>query len=133
MGKQFESAHPGVKVVFSYGPSSGLAEQINQGAPADVFASASTTNMDQVVSAGAASNPTAFARNFMEIAAPPSNPGEVESVNDLANKGVKVALCQAARPVRGHRGAGVQQREDLGQAGHRGAGREVGAREGRAR
>src|SRR3954449_12758844 len=46
LGKQFEAAHPGVKVVFDFGPSSGLAEQINQGAPADVFASASTKNMD---------------------------------------------------------------------------------------
>ena len=88
--------------------------------------------MDQVVSAGAASNPTAFAKNFMEIAAPPSNPGEVESVNDLANKGVKVALCQAAVPC-GVTAAQVSNNANLGQAGHRGAGREVGAREGRAR
>src|SRR5262245_28588770 len=52
LGKQFEAAHPGTKVVFSFGPSSGLATQITQGAPADVFASASQKNMDQVTSAG---------------------------------------------------------------------------------
>jgi len=98
LGKQFEAAHPGVKVVFNFGPSSGLAEQINQGAPADVFASASTTNMDQVVSAGGASTPTSFVKNTMEIAVPPSNPAHITSVNDLAKKGVKVALCQAQVP-----------------------------------
>lgn len=98
LGKQFEAAHPGVKVVFDFGPSSGLAEQINQGAPADVFASASTANMDQVVSAGGASNPTPFAKNEMEVAVPPSNPAHIASVNDLAKSGVKVALCQSQVP-----------------------------------
>ena len=98
LGKQFESAHPGVKVVLDFGPSSGLAEQINQGAPADVFASASTKNMDQVVSAGGASSPSPFVKNVMEIATPPSNPGHVTSVNDLAKNGLKVALCQAQVP-----------------------------------
>ena len=98
LGKQFEAAHPGTKVVFNFGPSSGLAEQINQGAPADVFASASTTNMDQVVSAGGASQPTSFVKNTMEIAVPPSNPARITSLQDLAKKGVKVALCQSAVP-----------------------------------
>ena len=56
LGKQFEAAHPGDTVKFSFGPSSGLAEQITSGAPADVFASAAPANMDQVVSAGDASS-----------------------------------------------------------------------------
>jgi molybdate transport system substrate-binding protein len=98
LGKQFQAAHPGVKVVFNFGPSSGLAEQINQGAPADVFASASTTNMDQVVTAGGASSPTSFVRNVMEIAVPPTNPAHVTSVDDLAESNIKVALCLAAVP-----------------------------------
>jgi molybdate transport system substrate-binding protein len=98
LGKRFEAAHPGVNVVFNFGPSSGLAQQINQGAPADVFASASTKNMDQVVSARGASSPTSFVTNVMEIAVPPSNPAHVASVSDLAKAGVKVALCQAQVP-----------------------------------
>ena len=98
LGKQFEAAHPGVKVVFNFGASSTLAQQINQGAPADVFASASTKNMDQVVSAGGAKNPTNFVKNVMEIAAPPSNPAKISSVNDLAKSAVKVALCESAVP-----------------------------------
>ncbi|MFC6006547.1 molybdate ABC transporter substrate-binding protein [Angustibacter luteus] len=98
LGKSFEAAHPGTKVTFSFGPSSGLAEQITQGAPADVFASASKKNMTQVSDAGDAANPQDFAKNVMEIAVPPSNPAKVTGVDDLARSGVKVALCQAAVP-----------------------------------
>jgi molybdate transport system substrate-binding protein len=98
LGGQFEAAHPGTKVVFSFGPSSGLAEQIGQGAPADVFASASGKNMDTVVAAGQASSPTMFVSNTMEIAVPPKNPAHIATVADLAKKGVKVALCQAEVP-----------------------------------
>src|SRR6266568_8801320 len=60
LGKQFEAAHPGDKVTFSFGASSGLATQINSGAPADVFASASTKTMQEVVAAGYASAPANF-------------------------------------------------------------------------
>ena len=98
LGQQFEAAHPGDTVKFSFGASSALAEQINSGAPADVFASAATKNMDQVVTTGNASNPQNFAENIMEIAVPPNNPAKVTSVNDLAKSSVKVALCQPQVP-----------------------------------
>jgi len=98
LGKQFEAAHPGDTVKFSFGPSSGLAEQIKSGAPADVFASAAPVNMQDVVSSGDASSPQNFAKNTMEVATPPDNPGNVESVKDLADDSVKVALCQPQVP-----------------------------------
>ncbi len=98
LGTQFESAHPGTKVVFNFGPSSGLATSIVGGAPADVFASASQKNMDQVTAASLATNPTPFVSNVMEIAVPAANPAHIDSVDDLAKAGVKVALCQAQVP-----------------------------------
>jgi molybdate transport system substrate-binding protein len=98
IGTQFEAAHKGDTVKFSFGPSDGLATQITSGAPADVFASASPTTMDTVVKAGDASNPQNFAKNTMEVAVPPNNPAKVSSVNDLAKKSVKVALCQPQVP-----------------------------------
>jgi molybdate transport system substrate-binding protein len=98
LAKQFETAHPGTTVKVSFAASSDLAQQINQGAPADVFASASTKNMQQVVSAGGASTSTNFAKNVMEVAVPPSNPGKVTSVTDLAKSNLKVALCQPQVP-----------------------------------
>lgn len=98
IGKQFEAAHPGVKVTFSFGASSTLATQIINGAPADVFASAAPKNMQQIVTAGDASSPVDFVKNVMEVAVPPSNPAHVTSVNDLAKSSVKVALCQPQVP-----------------------------------
>jgi len=98
IGKQFESAHPGTSVKFSFGASSSLAQEITSGSPADVFASASPQNMDQVVSAGDASKSATFAQNVMEVAVPPSNPAHVSSVSDLANSSVKTALCQPQVP-----------------------------------
>jgi molybdate transport system substrate-binding protein len=98
LGGQFEATHPGTKVVFNFGPSSGLATQITAGAPADVFASASTKNMDQVIKAAAATSSTNFASNVMEIAVPATNPADVTGLSDLANPAVKVALCQVAVP-----------------------------------
>jgi molybdate transport system substrate-binding protein len=98
LGKQFEQAHPGTTVKISYGASSTLAQQILQGAPADVFASAASSNMDQVVAGGGATAPKDFARNVMEIAVPPANPANIGGVADLSRPGVKVALCQVQVP-----------------------------------
>jgi molybdate transport system substrate-binding protein len=98
LGQQFEAANPGVKVTFSFAASSALAMQITSGAPADVFAAASSKNMDQVVSAGDASDPKVFATNVMEIAVPPANPGNVTGVDSLASSSVKTALCQPQVP-----------------------------------
>jgi molybdate transport system substrate-binding protein len=98
IAQRFEAANRGVKVKLSFDASSALATQIMQGAPVDVFASASAKNMAQVVSAGGASTSTNFAKNVMEIAVPPSNPAQVTAVNDLAKSGVKVALCQPQVP-----------------------------------
>ena len=98
IGKMFEAAHPGVTVKLSFGASSTLAQQINNGAPADVFASAAPKNMMQVTDKGGASNPKNFVQNQMEIAVPPSNPANVATVADLAKPEVKVALCQIQVP-----------------------------------
>jgi len=98
LGKQFEAAHPGVTVRFNFAASSALAESISQGAPADVFASASTKTMDSVVGAGDAADPKTFARNVMEIAVPPDNPAGVTALADLAKPGLKLALCQEQVP-----------------------------------
>jgi molybdate transport system substrate-binding protein len=112
LGKQFEAAHLGDSVKFSFGASSTLATQITSGAPADVFASAAPKNMTTVVSAGDASNPQNFAKNTAEVAVPPSNPANVTSVNDLAKSSVKTALCQPKVPC-GVVAAGVFKNADI--------------------
>jgi molybdate transport system substrate-binding protein len=99
LGKRFEAAHPGVTVRFSFGGSDSLAAQITQGAPADVFAAASTTTMGTVTKAGdAVGSPVVFVRNELEIAVAPGNPLKIAALADLARPGVKVALCAPSVP-----------------------------------
>ena len=75
IGAQFEKANPGVTVKFNYNGSSSLATSINQGAPADVFASAAPANMKTVTDAGdAAGTPKIFTRNTAEIMVESGNP-----------------------------------------------------------
>ena len=133
LGKQFEAANPGVKVTFGFAASSALATQITSGAPADVFASASTTTMDAVVAAGAAADPKPFAQNVMEIAVPPANPGKVTGIGSLASADVKTALCQPQVPCGSTAAEGGRQREAHRHAGHPRARRQVGAQQGAAR
>ncbi|PPK64874.1 molybdate ABC transporter substrate-binding protein [Actinokineospora auranticolor] len=95
IGKDFEAANPGVKVTFNFAGSSALAQQITQGAPVDVFASAAPANMQQVADAV---SPTAFARNKLEIAVPQGNPGKVAGLKDFADAGKKIALCAEQVP-----------------------------------
>ena len=98
LGRRFEAAHPGATVRFGFGGSSTLATQITQGAPADVFASASERTMATVVDSGLAADPRPFARNTMTIVVPPDNPAKIGGLADLARPGVKVALCQQQVP-----------------------------------
>lgn len=99
LGKTFEAAHPGVKVSFDFGGSSDLVAQIQQGAPADVFASADEKNMTKLVpgdvQAGAAKD---FASNTLEIVTPPGNPAHISSLADLTRKGINLVICAPEVP-----------------------------------
>ena len=84
--KRFEADHPGVDVKLNFAGSSDLAQQIVNGAPADVFAAASDATMKTVTDAGlAAGTPTIFATNVLQIATAPGNPKGIASFADLAN------------------------------------------------
>ena len=99
LGEQFEDAHPEVSVTFNFAGSSTLAQQINEGAPADVFAAASPATMQTVTDAGGnAGAPVTFTRNQLVIAVPAGNPDGITGLADLAEPGVTVALCAAQVP-----------------------------------
>ncbi|MFI6781387.1 molybdate ABC transporter substrate-binding protein [Micromonospora sp. NPDC050276] len=99
IGKDFEAANPGSNVTLNFAGSSALAHQINQGAPADVFASAAPANMTTVTEAGNADGtPSIFARNQLVIAVSRGNPKGVTGLADLTSPGVKVALCARQVP-----------------------------------
>jgi len=93
LGSAFEAAHPGIRVELNLATSSSLREQIVNGAPADVFASASTIDMDAVVAEGAvAASPSTFARNHLQIAVPAGNPGGVTGLDDFADPSLLIGL-----------------------------------------
>lgn len=98
LADRYEQNNPGVAVSLVFDGSSGLARQINDGAPADVFASADVKNMDSAVEAGNAQEAVPIASNHLQIAVPADNPGNVEGLADLADPEVSVALCQPTVP-----------------------------------
>ena len=97
----FEAAHPGVDVLMNFGGSSRLATQLQEGAPADVFASANETQMANVVDAGlVVGTPHLFASNRLVIITPAANPAGIETMADLAQPGVSLILAVPGVPIR---------------------------------
>jgi molybdate transport system substrate-binding protein len=89
LGTSFQAANPGVTVKFNYAGTPTLVTQIEQGAPADVFASADTTNMDKMTADGfTAGASLVFAHNSLEIVVAPGNPKGITGLADLAKPGV---------------------------------------------
>jgi len=90
---------PGLSLTFNFAGSNTLVTQIQQGAPADVFASADQKNMDKLVTAGLVETPVIFARNKLEIAVAPGNPKHIAGLADLAKPGVSVVLEATGVPA----------------------------------
>lgn len=108
IGQRFEAAHPGVRVEFNFAGSQALATQIEQGARADVFASADQRWMQHAGQHGLlAAEPRTFARNRLVVVVPRSNPGSVTRVQDLARPGLKLVLAGTQVP------AGAYSREAI--------------------
>jgi molybdate transport system substrate-binding protein len=97
LGRQFESAHPGVTVKFAFDSSATLAQQAVGGAPADVLATADTSTMDSAKSVQAAT-PKVFATNVMVLATPADNPSHVTTFADLDRSTVKFVVCVPTAP-----------------------------------
>lgn len=94
LGEQFEAAHEGVEVEFSFAGSSTLVAQLQEGAPADVFASADTATMDRLTSA----EPVDLASNTLMIAVPAGNPAHVRDLASLSREGIDLVVCAPEVP-----------------------------------
>lgn len=106
IGDLFMEANDGIEVEFNFAGSSDLAAQIQNGAPADVFASADEANMEKVTAEeleGTAPRP--FATNTLQIATPVDNPGDVRGLSDLADPALNLVVCAPEVPC----GAAAQQ------------------------
>ncbi len=101
MAEQFEGRNSGTTVVLNFAGSQQLAQQIRQGAPADVFASASGKQMDVAVDGGRIERGGAqpFARNRLVVIYPKANPAKLRSLHDLAKPGVKLDLAAKEVPA----------------------------------
>jgi molybdate transport system substrate-binding protein len=99
IGSDFEAANPRLTVTFNFGPSDGLAGQIESEGVADVFASASPTWMDDLASATGVTQRTDFARNKLVIITPPDDPAGIGSIDDLADPGLQLVLAAVGVPV----------------------------------
>ncbi len=98
LGTQFEAAHPGVKVTFSFDGSAALVDQLKAGAPADVFASADKANMDKATSAGLmAGAPSLFTTNVLTLIVPAGNPAKITGL-DASLDGKKLVVCADGVP-----------------------------------
>jgi molybdate transport system substrate-binding protein len=99
LATEFERDHPGTEITFGFGGSSALAASIVSGAPVDVFAAASTTTMKTVQDADLAEgDPVVIARNELEIAVPPGNPGRITGLADFADPARTVVVCDKEVP-----------------------------------
>jgi len=98
-----ETANPGLKVTINFGGSNTLRAQLEQGAKADVFASANQTEMDNALKSNlVADKGTTFVRNRLVVILPKSNPGKVQTLQDLAKSGLKFVTAQKDVPVGGY-------------------------------
>jgi molybdate transport system substrate-binding protein len=84
---------------YAFAGSDQLAFQIQQGAPADVFAAASPKYPDQLYQQGLVEKPIPFATNTLVLIVPKSNPAGIHSVNDLTKPGVKIVIGDPAVPI----------------------------------
>ncbi len=101
IGTDFAAANPGVEVVFNFAGSQQLAQQIGQGAPADVFASANGAQMTLAIESGRIITGTqhTFIRNRLVAVTPIDNPGGVTTLQDLSKPGLKIVFAATAVPV----------------------------------
>jgi molybdate transport system substrate-binding protein len=110
IANDFQKSHPGSTVKVSFGGSSTLVAQIQQGAIGDVFASADQPNMQKAVDAGLVSgSPSIFAHNRLEIVVGAGNPKHIAGLTDLTRSGLVVVLCAPAVPCGRYATQALQQ------------------------
>lgn len=101
IGRAFEATNQDVDIQYNFGGSQSLRAQIEQGAQADVFATANSKEMDALVTGNfvAAENPQIFLTNQLVVILPASNPAGLEELTDLTRNGLKLVLAAQEVPV----------------------------------
>lgn len=104
IGADFEAANADTSVTFNFAGSQQLSQQLTQGAPADVFASANAKQLEVAIEGGRVVSGTqeVFVRNRLVVITPADNPGEVTTLQDLTKPGLKLVLAAEDVPVGGY-------------------------------
>ncbi len=110
----FLENHPETDIVLNFASSSKLAAQLMAGAPADIFASANSSQMDLVVADGRISEGAVqpFARNRLALIAPADNPAEISGIQDLGSKTLLLVLAVTGTPIRDYTNAMFDSHND---------------------
>ena len=110
---KYHSLHPNVTITYQFAGSQALVQQLTNGASADIFASADQANMKKASDAGLVTKSQIFAKNRLVVVVPANNPGNVQSLQDLAKKGLKIVVAAPSVPVGKY---GLQVLDKLGQS-----------------
>ena len=98
--QEVEAATPNLSITYNFGGSQALVTQLEEGAQADVFASANVTQMDAAIAAGlVAGAPLSFTHNRLAIVTPAGNPADIQSAADLGKEGILLVLAQPEVPA----------------------------------
>jgi len=114
----YHIARPNVTITYNYNGSQALEQQLANGAPGDIFASADLTNMQKASDTKLVSTSQIFAKNKLAVIVPASNPAQIHTLKDLANKGVKIDVAAPTVPVGKY---GLQVLDNLGKSSDYGA------------
>jgi len=101
IGEKFEAANPGITVTFNFAGSQALRTQIEEGAPADIFASANQKEMDTLIAGAFIAQDVSqfFLTNKLVVILPADNPAALEKLEDLAKPGIKLVIAADEVPV----------------------------------
>lgn len=101
IGKKFEAENPEIHVIFNFAGSQTLFQQLEQGIPADIFASANQKYMNDAIESGfvGANEVKIIAKNALIVIYPKSNPGNIQALADLTNPGLKIVIAAEQVPV----------------------------------
>lgn len=121
VGAAFDAANPDVTTTFNFAGSQSLRTQIEEGAPADVFASASIKEMDTLVTGSFVTKdaPQIFLTNKLVVILPAENPAMIEKLEDLATPGIKIVLAAEEVPAGKYARQAIDQMDASFRAGYK--------------
>jgi molybdate transport system substrate-binding protein len=115
--KIFESDHPGTRILFNFASSTMLANQIEQGAPVDVFASADMSILNQLAGNNIITENSVMAKNKLTVIVSKSSSMKIEGLADLAKKGVRFILAGSQVPAGRYARQFLQKADQAGSYG----------------